>query len=190
MLRSVAATVALTLMTPLPALAQVAAPRAETADREAVAFVERLSSEFVAMLNDTSLTKEARRDKFRALLEQNVALKEVGDRLIWRELPTIAPEQYAAYQAALPNYLLYLYAHRLDSYAKATMRVRSTVVRSPTVTEVHSRISGPGEPPVDAVWTVMKMPDGKMMISNLKISGTGSWHRRRGFIGWTSDTTT
>lgn len=171
MLKPLSAAIALALLTPLAAHAQVAAPSAEASDPAAGAFIEKLSSEAFAVLRDDSLSKQARRTKFRAMLEQNVALADIGNRLIRRQRATITPAQYSAYQAALPEFVLNAYTDRLSGYGEANVKVIRTVARSPAVTDVYTKVSRPGDSPLDAIWQVKKTQSGKMMLSNLTVSG-------------------
>lgn len=174
-LKPLAAAMAVVALTPLlgtvPAHAQIAAPSAEAADPAAGAFIEKLSSDAFAVLRNESLSKTERRSQFRTMLEQNVALADIGNRLIRRQRPTITPAQYTAYQAALPQFVLNAYADRLSGYSEATVKVTRTVARSPAVTDVYSKVSRPGDTPFDAIWQVKKTPSGKMMLSNLTVSG-------------------
>ncbi len=171
MLKSLAAAVALALLIPVTAQAQIAAPSAEATDPAAGAFIEKLSSEAFAVLRDETLTKPARRAKFRTMLEQNVALADIGNRLIRRQRATITPAQYTAYQGALPEFVLNAYTDRLYGYSEAKVKVTRTVARSPAVTDVYSKVIRPGDTPFDAIWQVKRTPSGKMMLSNLTVSG-------------------
>ena len=162
---------ALAALAPLPVAAQVAAPSAEASDPAAGAFIEKLSSEAFAVLRDDSLSKQARRAKFRTMLEQNVALSDIGNRLIRRQRASITPAQYSAYQSALPEFILNAYTDRLSTYEDATVKVVRTVARNATVTDVYARVAQPGQSPIDTIWQVKKAPGGRMMLSNLTASG-------------------
>lgn len=154
-----------------PAAAQVAAPTAADAgDPAAPVFVQNLANDAFAVLRDKSLSKAASRNKFRAMLEQNVALQDIGNRLIRRQRATITPAQYSAYQAALPEFVLNAYADRLYDYSDATVKTMRSVGRGP-MTDVFTRVTRPGAQPVDAVWQVKKTPAGKQVINNLTVSG-------------------
>jgi phospholipid transport system substrate-binding protein len=168
---ALAASLALATVAALPAAAQVAAPSAEAADPAAGAFIEKLSSEAFAVLRDDKLSKQARKAKFRTMLEQNVALADIGNRLIRRQRAGITPAQYTAYQAALPEFILNAYTDRLSTYENATVKVVRTVARNSSVTDVYAKVSQPGDAPVDTIWQVKKTPGGKMMLSNLTASG-------------------
>jgi phospholipid transport system substrate-binding protein len=154
-----------------PGAAQVAAPTAADAgDPAAPAFVQNLANDAFAVLRDKSLSKAASRNKFRTMLEQNVALQDIGNRLIRRQRATITPAQYSAYQAALPEFVLNAYADRLYDYSDASVKTVRSVGRGP-MTDVFTRVSRPGAQPVDAVWQVKKTPAGKQVINNLTVSG-------------------
>lgn len=153
-----------------PALAQVAATPSNAGDPAARAFVEGLASDAFGVLRDASLSKTASRAKFRTMLQQNVALSDIGNRLIRRHRTTITPVQYSAYQQALPEFVLNAYADRLYDYSDATIKTLRTVGRGP-MTDVYTRVTRPGAQPVDAIWQVKKTPAGKMVINNLTVQG-------------------
>jgi phospholipid transport system substrate-binding protein len=166
-----AAALALAPVIAAPAIAQVAAPTAAAAgDPAAREFVEKLANDAFATLRDKSLSKAESRNRFRAMLEANVALQDIGNRLIKRHRATITPAQYAAYQAALPEFVLNAYADRLYDYSDASLKtVRSTGRGG--MTDVATRVTRPGSQPVDAVWQVKTTPAGKMVVNNLTVQG-------------------
>ena len=154
-----------------PAAAQVAAPAtADAGDPAARDFVEHLANDAFATLRDTSLSKAAARQRFREMLQANVALEDIGNRLIRRQRATITPAQYAAYQAALPEFVLNAYADRLYDYSDASLKTLRTTGRG-GMTDVATRVTRPGQQPIDAVWQVKKTPAGKFLINNLTVSG-------------------
>lgn len=154
-----------------PAFAQVAAPAAATAgDPAAGVFVEKLASDAFGTLRDKSVSKAEARDKFRTMLQQNVALEDIGNRLIRRHKATITPAQNAAYLAALPEFVLNAYADRLYDYSDASLKVLRTTARG-SMTDVATRVTRPGSQPVDAVWQVKKTPAGKFVVNNLSVAG-------------------
>ena len=154
-----------------PGASQVAAPSAaEAGDPAAPVFVQKLANDAFAVLRDKSLSKAASRDKFRTMLQENVALSDIGNRLIRRQRATITPAQYQAYQSALPEFVLNAYSDRLYDYSDASVKVVRTVARGP-MTDVFTRVTRPGAQPVDAVWQVKKTAAGKMVINNLTVSG-------------------
>ena len=154
-----------------PAMAQVAAPTAAVAgDPAARAFVEKLANDAFGVLRDTSLSKTEGRNRFRTMLQQNVALEDIGNRLIRRHKATITPAQNTAYIAALPDFVLNAYADRLYDYSDASLKTLRTTARG-GMTDVATRVTRPGSQPVDAVWQVKKTPAGKFVVNNLTVSG-------------------
>ena len=154
----------------LPAAAQVAAASsASPGDPAARPFIEALVNDGFAVLRDKSLSRQAARAKFRAILTKNVALDDIGMRLIRRQRAAISPAQLEAYRAAFPEFVLNAYADRLYDYADAKVTVQRTVGRG-TFTEVYTRVARPGAQPVDTIWQV-KSAGGVMMVNNLVVAG-------------------
>lgn len=160
----------------LPALAAatlIAAPAAAQQQQQAAAseFISSLSTQAFAVLKDKSLSKAQARTKFRAMLAQNFATKQIGDRLIRTVRSTITPQQYAAYSAAFPDYVVGAYADRLYDYANATLKVvRVQPVGSGFA--VYSAVTQPGQGrPLDAMWSVVPAGAGKFQITNLTVGG-------------------
>ena len=150
----------------LPAHAQAAAPAADPAAR---AFIENLASTAFATLRDRSLSREDSRARFRTLIRDNVALTEIGNRLIRRHRASITDAQYKAYSDAFPEFILSAYADRLQDYKDAELKTVRLVARGP-FTEVHTRVTRPGSQPVDAIWQVRKTATGSYQVNNLIVS--------------------
>lgn len=137
----------------------------------AQAWMQKLSDQAFAVLRDKSMSRGASRAKFRAMLRENVALAEIGDRLIRRQRPQITPAQYTSYQSALPEFVLNAYSDRLYNYADAEVRFTRTTERAPGVYDVASRVTQGGAQPFDCIWRVRRMADGKFRIDNLTVAG-------------------
>lgn len=154
----------------LPAHAQVgAATAANPGDPAARPFIEKLVGEGFAVLRDKSLSRQASRARFREMLQRDVALDDIGMRLIRRERASLTPAQLAAYRAAFPEFVLNAYADRLYDYADAKVQVLRTVGRGP-YTEVYTRVTRPGGQPIDTIWQV-KNDGGKSQVNNLVVAG-------------------
>lgn len=154
----------------LPAAAQVGtATAASPGDPAAKPFIEGLVNDGFAVLRDKSLSRQAARAKFRAILTRNVALDDIGMRLIRRQKATLTPAQLDAYRAAFPEFVLNAYADRLYDYADARVAVQRTIGRG-AFTEVHTRVTRPGAQPVDTIWQV-KSYGGRLVVNNLVVAG-------------------
>ncbi len=152
-----------------PAAAQTAATPAEAAS--AGEFISQLADRVFAVLKENQ-SKAATKSKFRGMLKDNFAVDDAGLRLIRRYRSQITPEQLAAYQAVLPDYIVNVYADRLINYADASVKIVRTQAHGPNGNvDVFSRVQAPGKEPFDIIWQVQKGPGGKWLIGNVTVSG-------------------
>lgn len=168
-MRALTALLIATLPLGLIASAPATAQETPAADPAAGQFIENLSRDAFAVLKDESLTETQARNRFRTMLEENVALRSIGQRLIRKHRRTITPAQLEAYDAALPNFILSTYSDRLSDYRDATVKVMRLNARGPYV-DVQTRVERPGSQPIDAIWQVRKTPQGRYLINNLTVS--------------------
>lgn len=163
----------LALSSALPAsgaAAQVAASSSTSpGDPAARPFIEAMVGDGFAVLRDKRLSRTEARARFRAILQERVALDDIGMRLIRRQRAGLTPAQLDAYRAAFPEFILNAYADRLYDYADAKVQVQRTVGRGP-FTEVYTRVTRPGAQPIDTIWQV-KSAGGKLMVNNLVVAG-------------------
>ena len=115
-------------------------------------------------------SRAAAKSRFRALLASNVAVDEIGDRLVRRWLPTITPAQKAAYKSALPDYVVGTYADRLFDYADAKVQVQRSVPTAGGNADVYTQVIKPGRQPIPAVWSVTRV-NGQWKVLNLRVAG-------------------
>jgi phospholipid transport system substrate-binding protein len=150
----------------LPAVTSPVAAAVDTSDPQR--FVQTLTTDGFAAMR--SGNREAAKAKFRTLLAQNVAVDQIGDRLVRRWLPTITPAQHAAYKAALPGYVVGTYADRLFEYANATIRVVRSQPTAGGGADVYTQVIKPGEQPIAATWSVVNV-GGTWKVLNLNVAG-------------------
>ena len=157
------------LLATLPlATTVIALPAAAAVDNsDPQRFVTTLTTDgFAAMKGG----KAAAKAEFKALLSSNVAVDQIGNRLLGRFRATATPAQLAAYKAALPNYIVGTYADRLFEYSDATIKViRSTPTGSGSA-DVATQVTKPGRQPVPAVWSVVDI-GGQWKMANLRVAG-------------------
>lgn len=147
----------------------VAATSAETA--AAGQFISNLADKVFAVLKENQ-SKGAIKAKFRGLLKDNFAVDTAGAKLIRRYRNQITPAQLVAYQSALPDYVVNVYADRLIAYGDATVKVVRTQAHGPTGNvDVFSHIIVPGKKELDIIWLVEKSSGGKWLIDNVTVSG-------------------
>lgn len=158
-----------------PTAAQPAAPVAATqAEADAGGrFIMALSKEAFAILRNKQLQRDDARRQFRSMLKENVAVTEIGAKLIRRHLPPkITDDQYRRYQAAFPDFVVGSYADRLYAYADAEFRLLAARPRGTRGDiDVVTRVTNKGAEPFDSVWAVRKGADGQYRITNLTVAG-------------------
>jgi phospholipid transport system substrate-binding protein len=155
-------------------LAPAAAQQANATQAKAAgAFVDDLADRAYAVLRDKSNNKTAVKAKFRTLLKANFAITEIGNKLIRRHVRSISPQQYAAYQAAFPDYVVDTYTDNLFEFADSDLRIVRTLPRGARgAVDVYSRvIRNDGAQPIDAIWSVRPKDGGGFLITNLTVAG-------------------
>lgn len=157
------------LLAPTPAEAQQRADQAA-----ARGFVDNLAKQAFQVLREAPSQDVARR-QFRSLLRQNFAVEQIGNRLIRRYRSQITPQQYQAYMAAFPDFVINTYADRLYEYANADFKVVRTVPRGGRGdVDVYSRVTLKDRAqPIDAVWSVRPAANapGRYQVTNLTVAG-------------------
>lgn len=159
-----------------PALAQSAA--AQTAPAGAVAvdqsspqgFIQSLANRTFSVLK-SGTTDAQRKERFRTLVREHFAIRQIGDRLIRRYRQQITPQQYEAYTAALPGFIVGAYADRLAAYQGSKFETLRSVPKGAGA-DVFSRVTRAGQSrPTQATWTVVKDTAGRWRIGNLTVEG-------------------
>ena len=150
----------------LPALTAPALAAVDTSDP--TRFIQTLTTDGFAAMRSGS--RDAAKGKFRALLTQNVAVDQIGDRLISQWVPKITPAQHDAYKAALPSFVVGTYADRLFEYSDATVKVVRTQQTAGGGADVTTQVIKPGRQPIPAVWSVVQV-GGQWKVLNLRVAG-------------------
>ena len=165
----IALLIGMAVVSPTVAAAQTTATPAQAS--AAGRFLDDLTTRAFAILRETG-SRATIHAEFKAILHDNFAVEQAGNRLIRRYRSQITPAQLAAYQAALPEYIVNLYADRLYDYTTAKVRVVRTVPHGAAGSvDVYSRIETSKRQPFDVIWAVEPRPGGKFLISNVTVSG-------------------
>jgi phospholipid transport system substrate-binding protein len=150
----------------LPAMTSPATAAIDTSDP--TRFVQTLTTDGFAAMRGGN--REAAKAKFRSLLAQNVAVDQIGDRLIRRWLPKITPAQHDQYKSLLPGYVVGTYADRLFEYANANVRIVRTQPTAGGGADVVTQVTKPGAQPIAATWSLKKV-GGAWKVLNLNVAG-------------------
>ena len=171
------------------ALVAAAAPvSAQVVTNDPGRFIDTLADRSFAALKGNRATA---RGQFRSLLSQHFAVDAIGDRLIRTQRAKITPQQYAAYKAAFPNFIIGTYADRLYDYSNADLKV-VRVQNQGGGAAVLTTITKPGARPVNVIWSLSRVGNA-YKVNNLTVGGVNvamsqaadfnSYIQRNGFDG-------
>lgn len=137
---------------------------------ESIEFIEELSSEAIAALDNPDLTQAEREDRFRELLREGFDLNYIARLAIGRHWRAMSADQQQRYMEIFPEYVLKIYSNRLTEYGDERFEVGTAVAAGSRDVIVRSRIVRPDGPPVAADWRVRPGNDGYDII-DLKVEG-------------------
>ena len=132
------AVILLIALTPLPVAAG-------TLD-DAIAFVQDLGDNAIAVLKAPDTTPEQRRVEFQALLDRGFAVRTIGRFALGRFWRTVTPEQREEYLRLFRLFVLDTYASRLDGYSGQSFNVVKAHPIDEMDTIVNTEIGTDGEP--------------------------------------------
>ncbi|MBV7256520.1 ABC transporter substrate-binding protein [Pacificimonas sp. WHA3] len=157
------------LMSAAPAYAQAAS---ESDAKAAAKFIDTLSSEAFAVIRSGSANSPQTRAALNEMLAENFDVNYIGQYLIRRHKKDIDADQYRAYMAVFPTWVVATYTNNLFAFEDSEIRVIRAIPRGARGdVEVFTRIIPKSGSPFDAVWQLrMKGPD-DFKIRNLKVSG-------------------
>ena len=186
----------------LIAALMVAAGGARTAasDDAAVAFVQGIGNDVIAILGDKANSTLAEREvAFRDVMERGFDIPLVTRFVLGRHWRTSTDEQRAQFSAIFLDFIARVYASRFDtySYGGEQFTVRSAIADESGDTIVRSRVARPsGADPVELDFRV-RSKDGRHRVVDLYVEGISMLltHRaefssvinRKGFDGLLSD---
>jgi phospholipid transport system substrate-binding protein len=120
-------------------LAGMVAPsaRAELTPREVV---QTTADQVLAVLAEPGLSKEARRDKVKAIVMQHTDFDVLCRLVLARNWSRFTPEQLAEFKREFENHLTATYGRRLDTYRNEKISVVSDRAEANGDWTVHSRV--------------------------------------------------
>ena len=138
LLRAVCFLVVLTSLTAAPALADAKGDAAEK-------FVTTLGERALEMVTDKNLVGDARREKFRELLNSNFDMRWIGQFVLGRHWRRASPEQRETYQKLFEESIVFTYTNQFDDYSGQTFEVTGNT-ESGRYRVVKSKIVDPANP--------------------------------------------
>lgn len=155
------------------ALAPTAPAQAETAAADpdgALAFIDKLADDAIAVWTDTNLTGDERQSTFRQLLYEGFYVTYISRLVLGRHRRTASPEQMSEYETLFPDYIINVFAARIGEYSNERFQILGTAPAGKRDVFVRSNILRPSAPPIATDWRVRKVGD-EFKIVDLKVEG-------------------
>ncbi len=159
---------AATAMAPLLATAHAAQAQAISADA-AKAFITQSGQQLVGIVN-TAQPAAQKADQLRQLVDQIVAVDQVGDYVLGRYIHVATPDQHQQFLKLFHQLLSYNITYQIKAYQGVTFTVNSAAPRGNDIV-VDTTITTPGKPPADVGWAVDEI-NGQPKIIDVIVAGT------------------
>lgn len=154
-LTAIAAALLAALLPVLPAAA---------AEGDAAQVVETMAAQAQKALNDPKLGPAERRREFREILTRNFDLPVIGRVVVGRHWRDMNEAQRAEFQKLLSDYIVALYAGRLEEHAKGRLVVESADPVGDGDRLVRSRYEPASGPPAAVDWRLRQASGGWRVI--------------------------
>jgi phospholipid transport system substrate-binding protein len=153
----------------LPIIAASPLAQAQLAPDQAKTFIDQSGQKLVAIVNSNA-TESQKADQLRQLVDQIVAVDQVGDYVLGRYRNVVTPDQHTQYLTLFHQLLSYNITYQIKAYEGVTFTVNSASVMG-NDTVVDTTITRPGQAPVDVGWAVDEI-DGSPKIVDVVVAGT------------------
>ncbi|OYV28361.1 MAG: toluene tolerance protein, partial [Acidocella sp. 20-61-6] len=131
----------------LPMLAAASLAQAQVAPDTAKTFIQQSGQQLVSIVNSGASTAQ-KADQLRQLVDQIVAVDQVGDYVLGRYKNVVTPDQHTQFLALFHQLLAYNITFQIKAYQGITFAVNgSSVMGNDTI--VDTTITRPGQAPSD-----------------------------------------
>jgi phospholipid transport system substrate-binding protein len=149
----------------LPVVARAGTPEA---------YVKSLSDQAIAILTNSSLDPQARRDEFRMLILENAEVDRIADFALGRYAAQLrATDRYEEYVSLFREYIVRIYAGRLGGYSGERLAVtRSAPGKEANEVLVFSQIlpGRSGGSPIAVNWR-LRAVGGSYKVADVQVAG-------------------
>jgi phospholipid transport system substrate-binding protein len=154
-----------------PLLAAMAgAAQAQTISPEAAkAFIQQSGQQLVRIIN-SSAAQAQKADQLRQLVNQIVAVNQVGDYVLGRYLNVMTPQQHAQFQQLFHQLLSYNITYQIKAYQGVTFTVNGVAQQGNDMV-VDTTVASPGSQPAGVGWAVDEI-NGSPKILDVIVAGT------------------
>ncbi len=153
--------------------------RAESLDDGAGNFITSLADKAIAALTEEGISRDQRVARFRALLNENFAVKYIGRWVLGRYWRKATYAERSEYLKLFENLTVTTYVDRFERYSGETLTVTKTVVKKAGDAIVYSQISRlEGVKPINVGWRV-RAKEGDYKIVDVIVEGVSMGQTQR-----------
>ena len=142
----------------------VAGPAAAVSGRTPAEFVRALADKALSILRDNGTDVATRHAAYRRLLNEGFAIDIIARFAIGRYWRAATPAQRREYMTLFRDFVIAIYADRLDSYSGQTFKVVGTQRIDDKDTLVHTEVRQPNGPSVRVDYRVRAVDEGFKVI--------------------------
>ena len=158
----------------------IGAERASASDDQALAFIQGLGNQAIAVLKDkANSTFKEREAAFREVMVEGFDIPIVSRFVLGRHWKTATKEQRKEYRAIFVEFIVRVYASRFDSYGGELFTARLVINDESGDKIVRAQIMRPsGGNPIDVDFRVRKRDEGYKVI-DVNVEGISMLHTHR-----------
>jgi len=156
-------------MASLPILTVATLAQAQVPTDTAKAFITQAGNQLVTVVNSNG-SESQKADELTQLVDQIVAVDQVGNYVLGRYINVVTPDQHSQYLTLFHQLLAYNITYQIKAYQGVTFVVNSASVMG-NDTVVDTTITRPGQAPADVGWAVDEV-DGSPKIVDVIVAGT------------------
>jgi phospholipid transport system substrate-binding protein len=135
----------------------------------AKAFIQQSGQQLVGIIN-SSPSQAQKADQLRQLVNQIVAVDQVGDYVLGRYLNVMTSQQHMQFQQLFHQLLSYNITYQIKAYQGVTFTVNGVVPQGNDM-EVDTTVTSPGKQPAAVGWAVNEI-NGSPKIVDVIVAGT------------------
>jgi len=136
---------------------------------DAKAFVTQSSAQMVSIVNSGGAAPQKAND-LRTLVNQVVAVDQVGDYVLGRYINVATPDQHQQFQTLFHQLLAYNITYQIKAYQGVSITVNGAAPQGNDMV-VDTTVATPGKAPADVGWAVDDV-NGKPQIVDVIVAGT------------------
>ena len=154
---------------------------AATIEQRGKAMINSMSSTVISIINDKSLSRTAREDKFRKIFEAHFDVRTIERWVMGRPWRTATAAERKEYLKHFEDYVIKVYTNQLLQYSGEEFRVVGADKDGPGVAVTTHIVDPDGQRPIVVVWRI-RAKNGDLKIRDVVIENISmSANQRREF---------